>query len=49
MGFSAQTFDIEVWIPSKINTEKFQVVRPADPSKQEEWELNINLKTVMNF
>ena len=33
----------------KINTEKFQAVHLADLFKQEEWELNINLKMVMNL
>ena len=42
MGFSAEkTFDLEAWIPSEKNIEKFQVVHPVDLFKLEEWALNI--------
>ena len=50
MGFSAEkTYDIEAWIPSGINTGKFQVVHHADLFKLEEWMLNTNLKMAMNL
>ena len=36
MGFSEKTYDIEVWIPQKINIEKSQVVLHVVHFKQEE-------------
>ena len=37
MGFSAQkTYDIEVWVPSEKNIEKFQVVQHVELFKLEE-------------
>ena len=45
MGFSSEkTYDIEVWIPSEKNIERYQVVPHVELSKQEEWVQNINLK-----
>ena len=50
MGFSAEkTFDIEAWIPSETNIEKFQAAHLAVLFKLEEWVLNINLKKEMNL
>ena len=37
MGFSAEkTYDIEVWLPSEKNIEKFQAVHHVELFKQEE-------------
>ena len=50
MGFSAEkTYDIEAWIPSEKNIEKFQAVLLVALFKLEEWELNINLIMEMNL
>ena len=50
MGFSAEkTYDIEAWIPSEKNIEKYQAVHLVELFKLEEWELNINLKMEMNL
>ena len=50
MGFSAEkTYDLEAWIPSEKNTEKYQAVLLVVYFKQEEWVQNIKLKMVMNL
>ena len=37
MGFSAEkTYDIEVWLPSEKNIERFQAVHLVDLFKREE-------------
>jgi seryl-tRNA synthetase len=42
MGFSAEkTYDIEAWIPSEKNIEKFLAVLLVELFRREEWAQNI--------
>ena len=47
MGFSAENFDLEVWIPSEKSTEKFQAVLRL--FNQGECLLNISPQRVQVF
>ena len=50
MGFSAEkTYDIEAWIPSEKNIEKYLVAHHVVHFNLEEWALSINLKMGMNL